>query len=237
MEINKDFLTWQWYTCTNTKSLFLHMLIITNTKDVYQNGIKVQKGQFISNIAKLSSETGLSTQNIRTSIKKLVSCGELTKSKVGKQMLFCVKNYFIYSNNDELTILKQKTNDITMSIEQYQNIVSSYNQQLSNDELTTLKQKTNDITVKSKKNNTNSRRKNNQKNKKNIPTYVEFSDYAIMKTPYVDIEKLRLKYDSWKVNGWKDGNDRSISNWKSKLLNTLPYLQKQDDKKNKIIKF
>lgn len=36
---------------------------------------------------------------------------------------------------------------------------------------------------------------------------------------------VRAKYQSWIDAGWKDGNKKTILNWKSKLQNTIPYLK------------
>lgn len=69
---------------------------------------------------------------------------------------------------------------------------------------------------------------------KNIPTFEEFKDYAFEKKPLIDLQELQLKYDSWVVNGWKDGNDKVINNWRSKLLNTLPYIKERTITKPKI---
>ena len=33
------------------------------------------------------------------------------------------------------------------------------------------------------------------------------------------------KYENWKNNGWKNTFNRPISNWKSTLKSTLPYLK------------
>jgi len=66
-----------------------------------------------------------------------------------------------------------------------------------------------------------------KKPNKEIPSYQEFLDYALEKKPDVSKEKLRLKYESWKVSGWQTGKGTKIKNWKSTLLNTLPYLQKE----------
>lgn len=55
-----------------------------------------------------------------------------------------------------------------------------------------------------------------------IPTYLEFESYALSKK-IVNKNDLKLKYDAWVENGWKDGHDNKIKNWKSKLLNTLRY--------------
>jgi hypothetical protein len=58
-----------------------------------------------------------------------------------------------------------------------------------------------------------------------IPSFEDFKDYAIKNQPGTDLHKLDLKYKSWKENGWKDGKDKPIRNWKTKLLNTLPFLK------------
>ena len=64
---------------------------------------------------------------------------------------------------------------------------------------------------------------------KKIPTFIEFRDYAIENKPLANIKDLKLKYDSWIANGWKDGNNKKIVNWKSKILNTLPFIKESID--------
>ncbi len=72
------------------------------------------------------------------------------------------------------------------------------------------------------------RRLFNREEKKEIyiPEFSEFLTYAIEKEPLINQVDLKLKYESWVVNEWRDGNGNKISNWKSKLLNTLPYIKK-----------
>lgn len=63
-----------------------------------------------------------------------------------------------------------------------------------------------------------------------IPTIDEFLEYAKQNLNEKFIEKkfaIELKYKSWIENGWKDGNDVVINNWKLKLLNTIPYLSSE----------
>lgn len=72
--------------------------------------------------------------------------------------------------------------------------------------------------------------KDKEKVKEKIPELIEFINYAKEKKADVNIDSVTLKYESWKVAGWKDGNGKDILNWKSKLLNTIPYMQ---DKKKK----
>jgi hypothetical protein len=46
------------------------------------------------------------------------------------------------------------------------------------------------------------------------------------KLPGVCPQALGLKYDSWDLNDWKDGYNKTVKNWKAKLNNTLAYLPK-----------
>ena len=68
----------------------------------------------------------------------------------------------------------------------------------------------------------------------NIPALEDFIKYAKGQKKEVSEEAVRLKYSAWVTNDWKDGNDKAIKNWKSKLLNTLQYLpsDKPEQKKN-----
>lgn len=36
---------------------------------------------------------------------------------------------------------------------------------------------------------------------------------------------LKAKYESWVDNGWKDGHNKKIINWKTKIKNTIPFLK------------
>lgn len=57
------------------------------------------------------------------------------------------------------------------------------------------------------------------------PEFEEFKNYAVTHKSTIDLNALRMKYDSWVVNGWRNGNNKQIKNWKSTLLNTIPYIK------------
>ena len=71
--------------------------------------------------------------------------------------------------------------------------------------------------------------KNDKKENNNtIPSFQEFLAYALEKKPKINQEDLRLKYESWKESNWstnRNGKLHPITNWKTTLLNTLPYLK------------
>jgi hypothetical protein len=58
-----------------------------------------------------------------------------------------------------------------------------------------------------------------------IPAFDVFLNHAKEQKPLIDEFSVKAKYDSWVLNGWKDGNGKKIVNWKTKLNNTLPYLK------------
>lgn len=73
---------------------------------------------------------------------------------------------------------------------------------------------------------------NSNNNDNNIPTEFEFVEFAKSKVPNISVVAVRLKYDSWVLNGWKTGgnNPREIDNWKQTLLNTLPFIKLSKDR-------
>ena len=66
----------------------------------------------------------------------------------------------------------------------------------------------------------------NLKNSK-IPSLDEFMEYAKSLEGYEPELDLSIseKYEIWKNNDWKNTSNRPISNWKSTLKSTLPYLK------------
>ena len=79
VKISRSLLYWGWYTNVNTKCLFLHCILNANWKPGDFQGIHCQRGQFISSIEKLSQQTGLTIQQVRTALKHLESTGEITR--------------------------------------------------------------------------------------------------------------------------------------------------------------
>lgn len=68
-----------------------------------------------------------------------------------------------------------------------------------------------------------------EKGQKNqIPSFEDFLIYS--KTleiyhPSFDFQ-IKAKWNAWKEAGWRDGNNKQIKNWKTKLQNTMPYFKK-----------
>lgn len=101
IKVYRKFMEWEWYTDVNTTKLFLHCLLRANWKGGKWQGINYEPGEFITSLPSLSKETGLSIQQVRTSLEKLISTGELTSKttdtstgrKLSKNRIITVNNW------------------------------------------------------------------------------------------------------------------------------------------------
>jgi hypothetical protein len=187
IKLHRQILEWEWYSDNNCFRLFLHLLLKANYKEKRFKGIELKVGSIVTSRDLLARETGLSSQQIRTALNKLISTNEITSETSSQGTILQIVSYEKY---------QVSTSEITNE------------QPTSNQRVTTNKNV-------------------NKENKEiYIPEFSEFLQFAIEQVTNINKDEVKLKYESWKVNEWKDGNNKQIKNWKTKLLNTLPYISK-----------
>lgn len=93
ISLYRSILNWGWYKDTNTKSLFLHLLLTVNYIPGEWKGRKIEVGQRVTSLAILSSETGLSIKEIRTALKHLKETGEVASESNSQYTVITVKNF------------------------------------------------------------------------------------------------------------------------------------------------
>lgn len=96
VKLHRQLLDWEWYNDVNTTRVFLHLLLVANHKDNKWRGIEVKRGQRLTSISALASETNLSIKNIRTSIKRLKSTNEVASHSTAQHTVFTMVNYDLY---------------------------------------------------------------------------------------------------------------------------------------------
>ena len=75
--------------------------------------------------------------------------------------------------------------------------------------------------------------------KNTVPPLQEFLEYCKKnleqnKFIYTEYEySLKSKYETWVANGWKDGHNKQIKDWKGKIRNTIPFLRPMQTLSNK----
>lgn len=112
IKLHRQLLEWEWYKDQNTKALFLHLLLIANFKEGTKVlGFVLHKGQVITKLSKLSEETGLSVQQVRTALKHLLSSGEITQKVTNKFRIITVVNWAFYQSGMDIVTINQQANN------------------------------------------------------------------------------------------------------------------------------
>ncbi|MCP4975736.1 MAG: hypothetical protein GY931_06200 [Maribacter sp.] len=100
IKLHRKLVNWEWYDNPNTLRLFIHLLLKANHKYKKWQGISIERGSFITGYDKLASELNLSKQQIRTSIRKLKSTGEITHQPTPHYSVVTIVNYDSYQCSD-----------------------------------------------------------------------------------------------------------------------------------------
>lgn len=95
----RKFTDWEWYRDTNTKAVFLHLMLTANWKPGRWQGEIIEAGEKITSLEKIADETGLSVKNVRTSLAKLVKTGEIEKKTANRYTRIRIVNYCVYQGS------------------------------------------------------------------------------------------------------------------------------------------
>lgn len=80
----------------NTSRVFIYMLLKANWKDGKFKGAEIPRGSFVASIASIAQGTGLTVDEVRTSIKHLIASKSITKQSTNKYTVFTVLNYNLH---------------------------------------------------------------------------------------------------------------------------------------------
>ncbi len=119
VKLHRSIVDWEWWSDHNTTRLFMYLIIRVNYEEKRWQGVVVMPGEIVTSLSRLSFETGLSVQSIRTSLNRLISTGELTSKSHSKYRVITINNFEKY---------QEVTSNITSS------------QQAANKQLTTTKE-------------------------------------------------------------------------------------------------
>lgn len=96
IKLYRKMMKWGWYTDTNAKCVFLHLLFLAQYEPCFYRSVKLEIGQAVTSIREISAQTGISVKSVRTALEHLKSTQEVAQSSHGKFSVFTVKNYSDY---------------------------------------------------------------------------------------------------------------------------------------------
>ena len=204
-------LQWEWFGHPNTVCLFIYLLLKANYKDTRFQGKVIRRGQLLTSIPKLATDTGLSIQQTKTAMNHLRLTGEVTDESNRQYRIITVVKYDEYQSSTDKTTNNQPTNNrqsnrqitdnLTPCIEYIEHIEDI--EQIENTSLTGSKKTNTKIT--------SSDRQAAARFAK--PTREEVRRYCIARRNDVDWDKF---YDFYEANGWKVGKVQ-MKDWKASV--------------------
>jgi hypothetical protein len=104
IKLHRQILEWEWYSDNNCFRLFLHLLLKANHKEKRFKGIELKVGSIVTSRDLLARETGLSSQQIRTALTKLISTNEITSVTSSQGTIIQIVSYEKYQvTTNEIT--------------------------------------------------------------------------------------------------------------------------------------
>ena len=185
IRLHRQILKWEWWSNPNTFRLFLYLLLKANYCDLRFEGKVIRRGQLITSLPKLAKETSLSVQQVRTSLLKLISTGEITDSSTRHYRIITIVKYDEYQNDN-----RQDNRQITD------------NQQTDNRQVTVSKE--------IKKDNKD-KNINKSLTRFTPPTVDEVREYCLSRNNGIDPEEFVNFYES---KGWMIGKNR-MKSWQA----------------------
>ena len=203
IKIFRQLLNWEWYTDGNVLRVFLHLLLNANFKPSRFRGLTLPVGALVVSIDSLSASLGLSSQQIRTALKKLESTGEINKQITNKFTIITICKWECYqaetnteqqANNKQITDKQQANNKQITTEEEYKNVRKKEDINIDNENVA----------------------KSPKRAKFQKPTLQELQEFAFAENLMnVDCERFFNYYES---NGWKVGRN-SMKDWKATARN------------------
>ena len=141
--LHRKFLEWEHIKKPNDVALFIHLLLTANWKDSQYKNINVPKGSLITSRKELAKKTGLTEQQIRSTIKRLKSTNTLTIKSTNKFSLITLVNWEKYqvllgnqppsqptlmhdTPKKSTTYEIKNTNNINIYVEEFENLWKIY---------------------------------------------------------------------------------------------------------------
>lgn len=111
IKLHRQILEWEWYSDNNCFRLFLHLLLKANHKEKRFKGIELKVGSIVTSRDLLARETGLSSQQVRTALNKLISTNEITSVTSSQGTILQIVSYEKYQIATSETTNEQPTSN------------------------------------------------------------------------------------------------------------------------------
>lgn len=99
IKVHRKILQWQWITSPNHVALMAAILLRANFKETKWRKITISPGQLLTGRKQLSIWTGLSEQQVRTTLRDLINSKEITSKSFSKFSVITITNWSKYQQD------------------------------------------------------------------------------------------------------------------------------------------
>lgn len=96
IKLDRRILDWGWYKDTNTKVVFLHLLLTAYIEDREYRGKIVHRGECVTTIGEIAESVGISYEQARKALTHLKETNEITITRRSKNLEISITNYNKY---------------------------------------------------------------------------------------------------------------------------------------------
>ena len=111
IKIDRNLLSWGWYTVPTTLSVWIFILISANISDRTFQGTEVKRGELITSYNSIAHACGITSDKARTAIKHLVKTNEIEYKGTNRFLHIKVLNYNKYQNVNQKTMTDESHAD------------------------------------------------------------------------------------------------------------------------------
>lgn len=93
LKLPRSFTSWRWYQDSNTVHAFLYLLLQANVKENHYKTLTILPGQLVTSLAKITEDTGLSSRNVRTCLRRLTETKDIKVSSNNKGTIVTITDF------------------------------------------------------------------------------------------------------------------------------------------------
>lgn len=87
VKLNRSLLEWAWADDAVTLGMYAKLLLLAAWKDTEYHGVKLERGELLTNQSEIAQQSGLSRQQVRTVLDRLKSTNKITIRREGKNSI------------------------------------------------------------------------------------------------------------------------------------------------------
>lgn len=132
VKLNRDLLEWAWADDIVTFGIYTKFLLLAAWKETEYHGIKLGRGELLTNQSEIAQQSGLSRQQVRTVLERLKATNKITIRRVGKNSVIKVVDYDCETDGNHIdnrtsTTFQPDCNQTSLFIKEGKNIRTQEN--------------------------------------------------------------------------------------------------------------